>query len=292
MDELKRYYDLLGLTSGANLNDLNKAYRRKIKQWHPDQFSNNPKLLKQANEKLKEINEAKGVLSHHIKYKSDNAASSEKSTTQHNAKENYHSEQPNAKKYKHCEQPRDRQQSTKSHNRSFNAYRLIFIIASMFIVVLVKYTIHDINKINNNRTNDITYHTPKTDIRKYYDPGNTPDKSYNRQQTSSSSNEDDVKEKAASEQAAIDKAARERWLTEQKAREQEEKLLAARERAEEKRAEKEQAEADEILIVAKKYYRGDGVKRDEAKAISFYKKAAKMGKMEAVEFLKVIGVKY
>ena len=52
------YCKVLGVDSRATSKELKKAYRRLVKKWHPDQFLHDPRLLKDAKEKLQEINEA------------------------------------------------------------------------------------------------------------------------------------------------------------------------------------------------------------------------------------------
>jgi len=52
------YYEILGVSKGAPLEDVKKAYRKLALEWHPDR-NKSP----QANEKFKEINEAYAVLS-------------------------------------------------------------------------------------------------------------------------------------------------------------------------------------------------------------------------------------
>ena len=50
-------YEVLGLKPGATQDEIKSAYRKLIKQYHPDQFGDNP-LKNLAEEKMIEINEA------------------------------------------------------------------------------------------------------------------------------------------------------------------------------------------------------------------------------------------
>jgi hypothetical protein len=52
------YCIVLGVSSRATSRELKKAYRGLVKKWHPDQFLHDPRRLKDAKEKLQEINEA------------------------------------------------------------------------------------------------------------------------------------------------------------------------------------------------------------------------------------------
>jgi len=52
------YYDVLGAAKGADTAELKKAYRRKVKELHPDQNQDNPN----AEEQFKEVNEAYDIL--------------------------------------------------------------------------------------------------------------------------------------------------------------------------------------------------------------------------------------
>ncbi|HWT00630.1 MAG TPA: DnaJ domain-containing protein [Pyrinomonadaceae bacterium] len=58
MDELNKYYELLGVRPGASVQELKTAHRDMAKVWHPDRFAHDPRLQQKAQEKLKEINEA------------------------------------------------------------------------------------------------------------------------------------------------------------------------------------------------------------------------------------------
>lgn len=52
------YYDILGVSKGASLDEIKKAYRKLALEWHPDRNK-----AAGANEKFKEINEAYAVIS-------------------------------------------------------------------------------------------------------------------------------------------------------------------------------------------------------------------------------------
>lgn len=58
MDDINRYFEILGLKPGASLDEVKEAYKDLVKVWHPDRFAHDPKLQQKAQEKLKEINEA------------------------------------------------------------------------------------------------------------------------------------------------------------------------------------------------------------------------------------------
>lgn len=55
----KDYYQVLGVEKGADDAQIKKAYRQKVKQYHPDHNQDNP----EAEEKFKEVSEAYEVLS-------------------------------------------------------------------------------------------------------------------------------------------------------------------------------------------------------------------------------------
>lgn len=54
----KKFFDILGINESSTLQDAKRAYRKKVKENHPDRLANHPSLKKPAEEKMKEINVA------------------------------------------------------------------------------------------------------------------------------------------------------------------------------------------------------------------------------------------
>ncbi|MDP8259717.1 MAG: molecular chaperone DnaJ [Candidatus Gygaella obscura] len=61
MSSKRDYYEILGVSKGAEINDIKSAYRKLAMQYHPDRVSADKKHS--AEEKFKEISEAYAVLS-------------------------------------------------------------------------------------------------------------------------------------------------------------------------------------------------------------------------------------
>ncbi|BAY81780.1 heat shock protein DnaJ-like protein [Calothrix parasitica NIES-267] len=62
-DKITRAYNILGLKPDASPEKIKQAYKKLVKKWHPDLFANQPQELVKAQEKIRLINEAYGVLS-------------------------------------------------------------------------------------------------------------------------------------------------------------------------------------------------------------------------------------
>jgi hypothetical protein len=56
MSDIDQHYRALGLPPGAPSHTIKQAYRDLVKVWHPDRFSNDPRLQQKAQEELKAIN--------------------------------------------------------------------------------------------------------------------------------------------------------------------------------------------------------------------------------------------
>lgn len=60
----KDYYEILGVSRNATDQEIKTAYKKAVMKYHPDKFANKPEAeKKQAEEKMKEVNYAYGVLS-------------------------------------------------------------------------------------------------------------------------------------------------------------------------------------------------------------------------------------
>lgn len=62
MSTYQEYLKILELTENASLEDIKNARKEFIKVWHPDRFENDENLIKRANRKTQEINEAYSYL--------------------------------------------------------------------------------------------------------------------------------------------------------------------------------------------------------------------------------------
>ena len=67
-DELKKqnnrtYYEVMGLPNTATPEDIKKAYKKLVREFHPDRHSGNPEEQEKAEKIFKDINEANETLS-------------------------------------------------------------------------------------------------------------------------------------------------------------------------------------------------------------------------------------
>lgn len=77
-------YEVLGIKPGASQDEIKSAYRKLIKQYHPDKFIDNP-LKNLAEEKMIEINEAYNALTKNSGNNNYNSSSSSNSSNYNNA---------------------------------------------------------------------------------------------------------------------------------------------------------------------------------------------------------------
>lgn len=62
IDKIARAYKILGLQPTASFAEVKQAYKILVKKWHPDLFVNQPQMQKQAQEKMRLINDAYNIL--------------------------------------------------------------------------------------------------------------------------------------------------------------------------------------------------------------------------------------
>lgn len=82
----KNPYEVLGVSPNASKEDVEKAYRKLIREYHPDQYGDNP-LKKLAEEKLQEVNEAYDKIKSNSSYNSYNNTNSSNTYTNNNNNE-------------------------------------------------------------------------------------------------------------------------------------------------------------------------------------------------------------
>ncbi|MBE9551284.1 MAG: DnaJ domain-containing protein [Proteobacteria bacterium] len=56
--DIQRCFEILEIKRDASPEEAKQAYKDIVSVWHPDRFSNNPRLEQKAGEKLKEVNAA------------------------------------------------------------------------------------------------------------------------------------------------------------------------------------------------------------------------------------------
>lgn len=80
-------YEVLGLKQGASQEEIKAAYRKQIKQYHPDQYVNNP-LKDLADEKMREINAAYDMLSKNAGKSNSSYSNNTNTNTNYNTNSN------------------------------------------------------------------------------------------------------------------------------------------------------------------------------------------------------------
>ena len=63
---IEQSFEILELDRGASTDEIKQSYKDIVTVWHPDRFSNNPRLKQKAEEKLKEVNAAYDTLKSYL----------------------------------------------------------------------------------------------------------------------------------------------------------------------------------------------------------------------------------
>jgi hypothetical protein len=64
--DIEQSFEILELDRGASTDEIKQSYKDIVTVWHPDRFSNNPRLKQKAEEKLKEVNVAYDTLEFYL----------------------------------------------------------------------------------------------------------------------------------------------------------------------------------------------------------------------------------
>ncbi|MDL1981111.1 MAG: J domain-containing protein [Deltaproteobacteria bacterium] len=64
--DIEQSFEILELDRGASTDEIKQSYKDIVTVWHPDRFSNNPRLKQKAEEKLKEVNAAYDTLKSYL----------------------------------------------------------------------------------------------------------------------------------------------------------------------------------------------------------------------------------
>ncbi|XGV88967.1 MAG: pentapeptide repeat-containing protein [Limnothrix sp. BL-A-16] len=87
----RRYYQILELEPGASAEEVNQAYKDLAFVWHPDRIpDDNPRLKAKAQEKLKQLNEARGFFRAHFRQRPSSGAPAERTVAQPHGRSTAH----------------------------------------------------------------------------------------------------------------------------------------------------------------------------------------------------------
>jgi curved DNA-binding protein CbpA len=65
-DRILEAYRALGVDPSSAMDEIQAAFRDLVKAWHPDRYGHDPKLRREAEAKLKEINQAYTTILDHV----------------------------------------------------------------------------------------------------------------------------------------------------------------------------------------------------------------------------------
>lgn len=98
MDDIRKYFEVLGIKPNASIEEIKQAYKDLVKVWHPDRFVNDPRFQRKAEEKLKEINEAYQKIQDYLN-DSEEPLKTDESDTEQQPKEEFN------QKYEQTDEP-------------------------------------------------------------------------------------------------------------------------------------------------------------------------------------------
>jgi len=84
MNDISRWYAVLGVSPTASLKTIKEAYRELAKLWHPDIYIDDPELKSRAEAEIKEINQAYGEIKVYLTAKLNDTFKSDHSKTESN----------------------------------------------------------------------------------------------------------------------------------------------------------------------------------------------------------------
>jgi len=64
VDPIARAYATIGVPRGASARELKRQYKRLVRQWHPDRWTNDPAGQAEASSRMRVINAAYATLEH------------------------------------------------------------------------------------------------------------------------------------------------------------------------------------------------------------------------------------
>ena len=117
MNDLDQYYKVLELLPGASREEISQAYKDLAFIWHPYRIpKDNPRLLQKAEEKIKEINQAREQL-RSIQPRGQNQNVQHKNT-QHQNTQQQNTQQQNTQ-HKNTQHQNTQQQNTQQQNTQY-----------------------------------------------------------------------------------------------------------------------------------------------------------------------------
>ena len=125
------WYKILELSPNASAEEIKAQYRLLCQAWHPDKFPTD-RLKARAEEKMKKINTAYGVLSNPRKR---TAYDAERGCTQNTLEQRQRQEQQEAEHKKRRGQQEQQEPQVKGHRRTFQVGVALLVLIGISIVI-------------------------------------------------------------------------------------------------------------------------------------------------------------